>query len=290
MRADHLEITDLLWSLDEAGERNAVTRDGVVRILHARGQKRAARIVADLPVTEAGELDPASVDALGLRIHFELQRLGEELQLWHRTVALIGELLPRLVSEPSSSVRLVDVGCGTGHVLRSIAHHRALPPNVELVGVDLNPVLVNEARRLASAEGLDCHFVTGDAFAEGGVIEDGRRTIVISTGLLHHLSQDELAAFFSGHAQRHVAAFAHWDIAPCLWSTLGAWMFHQARMREPISRHDGLLSARRAHPAGVLLAAAQRGAPTYESEVREGPRWYPRALDVLRPLVGVITP
>jgi len=290
MRAGRLEITDLLWKFDDDGQREAVVRESAVEVLQARGQRRAARMVRRLPVTAAGELDPTAMDAVGLRIHAELQRLGEELQLWHRTVALITELLGQLPSGQSGTFRLVDVGCGTGHVLRSIAYHRALPAEVELVGVDLNPVLVDEARRLASVEGLSCRFVAGDALAEDGVIEDGRRTVVISTGLLHHLGPDELVSFFAGHSERQVAAFAHWDIAPCTWSTLGAWMFHQARMREPISRHDGVLSARRAHPAAVLLDAVHEGGPSYVAEVREGPRWYPRALDVLRPLVGVAAP
>jgi len=83
-----------------------------------------------------------------------------------------------------------------------------------------------------------------------------------------------------------VAAFAHWDIVPSRWSTLGAWVFHRARMREPLSRHDGVLSARRAHPAPVLVAAAAAGAPGYLARVVEESRWHPRALDVLRPLVG----
>lgn len=51
---------------------------------------------------------------------------------------------------------------------------------------------------------------------------------------MHHLPEPELAEFFAAQARLGVAAFAHWDIAPCLWSTLGAWVFHQARMREPV--------------------------------------------------------
>lgn len=286
VRSGRLEITDLLWSYDARGERLPVPKQHVVDTLRGAGQRRAARIVRGMPERE-GRLDDDEVDALGLRIHCELQRLGEELQLGRRVAALVGGLLPLLGMAEGRPVRLVDVGCGLGHVLRSIAHRRDLPSRVELVGVDLNPVLIAEAARLARVERLPCRFVTGDAFAPGVGVDDGARTIVVSTGLLHHLGTDELAGFFGAQDDLEVAAFAHWDIDPCVWSTVGAWLFHRARMREPVSRHDGVLSAQRAHPAADLLSAVRRAAPSYRSEVREGPHWHPRALDVLRPLVGV---
>jgi len=184
-------------------------------------------------------------------------------------------------------VRIVDVGCGLGFVVRAMAASCALGPDVELVGVDLNPVLVAEALRLAGLEGLACRFAHGDALAPGVAVEDGARTVVISTGFIHHLPEQGLAGFFAAQARLGVAAFAHWDIAPCLWSTVGAWVFHRARMREAVSRHDGVLSARRAYAAAVLEAAARAGSPGYDIRVLEGSRWHPRALDVLRPVVGI---
>jgi len=287
VRSGRLEITDLLWAYDPStGARLPVERQGVVDVLRGRGQSNAARIVSRMPELD-GSLDAGEVDALGVRIHCELQRLGEELQLGRRVTSLVSELLPLLGLDDGRSVRLVDVGCGLGHVLRSIAFRGDLPSHVELVGVDSNPVLIAEAKRLSVVEGLQCRFVAGDAFSPGLATDDGPRTIVMSTGLLHHLGSEELAGFFGAQSELRVAAFVHWDIAPCLWSTIGAWLFHHARMREPVSRHDGVLSARRAHPAAELLSVAQRAAPAYRSEVREGSRWHPRALDVLRPLIGV---
>lgn len=281
VRSGVLEITDLLWPFDESGQRLPVERDAAADLLRSRGQHRAARIVRRMAAT-GGQIDTIAVDALGLRVHCELQRLGEELQLGRRVAELVADLVGSL---PPGPVRLVDVGCGLGHVLRAIAARGDLP-SVELVGVDLNPVLVAEAHRLAAIEGLGCTFLAGSAFEPGLAIADAARTVVVSTGLMHHLGPDELAGFLSAQDRLGVAAFAHWDIAPRAWSTIGAWIFHQARMREPVSRHDGVMSARRAHPARTLLDAARTGAPAYECEVREGGRWHPRALDVLRPLVG----
>jgi SAM-dependent methyltransferase len=267
MRAGHLEITDLLWAFDTHGARVPANATAIEEMLRARGQRRAAKIVHRLP-RRGADLDSDEIDALGLRVHCELSRLGEELQLGRRIAALVTALLRHLNLEAGASVRLVDVGCGLGHVLRSIAAWGQLPPSVELVGVDLNPVLVAEAERLAAAEQLAVRFVCGDAFSPGVAIDGDLPTIVVSTGLLHHLADGELGSFFAAQADLRVAAFAHYDIAPCLWSTLGACVFHRARMREPVSRHDGVLSAQRAHPAEVLLDAARAGAPGYAIEVR----------------------
>jgi SAM-dependent methyltransferase len=286
MEARLLEITDLLWPVDSGGAPVPAVKADVVNALRGRGQRGAARIVSAIPAAE-GILDPAYVDALGLRVHRELQRLGEELQLGRRVAALLRPVVEAVRAGGAGQVRVVDVGCGLGFVVRAMAASCTLGPDVELVGVDLNPVLVAEARRLAGLEGLACRFAHGDALAPGVAVEDGARTVVISTGFIHHLPEQGLAGFFAAQARLSVAAFAHWDIAPCLWSTVGAWVFHRARMREAVSRHDGVLSARRAYAAPVLEAAARAGAPGYDIRVLEGSRWHPRALDALRPVVGI---
>lgn len=286
MAARLLEITDLLWQVDADGVPVPVAKADALIRLRERGQRRAARIVSAIPDAD-GVLDPGYVDALGFRVHCELQRLGEELQLGRRVTALLGPVVEAVRRRGAGQVRVIDVGCGLGFVVRAMAACMALGRDVELVGVDLNPVLVAHARRLAEREGLACRFVQGDALRPGVAVDDGACCVVISSGLLHHLPEAGLEEFFAAQARLGVAAFAHWDIAPCLWSTLGAWVFHQARMREPVSRHDGVLSARRAYPAGTLEAAARSGAPGYDVRVPEGSRWHPRALDVLRPVVGI---
>jgi len=280
-----VEITDLLWQVDADGARLPVAKADVLSRLTAGGQQRAARIVAGMPAA-GGILDPGYVDALGVRVHCELQRLGEELQFGRRVAALLSPVIESMRGRAAGPLRVVDVGCGLGFVVRALAACSALGPDVELVGVDQNPVLIDAARRLAAREGLACRFVQGDALRPGVAVQDGARCVVISSGLLHHLPESALAEFFAAQARLGVAAFAHWDIAPCLWSAMGAWVFHHARMREPVSRHDGVLSARRAHPAAVLSAAARSGAAGYDVQVLEGSRWHPRALDVLRPVTG----
>jgi SAM-dependent methyltransferase len=291
MRA--LEIIDLLWQADEAGHRMPVVQSEAVSMLADLGQQRAAQIVARMPSATGGVLDPGYVDDLMVRVHCELQRLSEELQLPRRIAGLLGPIVARVrEANPGGLVRIVDVGCGLGYVLRYLAATAtrgkpALGPGIELVGADLNGTLVSAATELAEREGLTCQFVQADAFLPGTVIEDGPRTVVISSGLMHHLGVAELDGFFAAQGRLGVAAFTHWDIVPCFLSTLGAWVLLQARMREPVSRYDGMMSVRRAHPASVLLAAARAGAPGYAPRVLEGTRWHPKAIDVLRPIVGM---
>src|SRR6478735_1954722 len=181
---------------------DASRRTEVVERLRASGQERAARIVSRLPVTEGDVLDMRHVDALGIRVHAELQRLAEELLLWRRVRATLAPLLVDLRHRASVAaasgesvprpLRIVDVGCGLGYVVRALAARGDLGADVELVGVDLNPVLVGEARRLAQVEGLAARFVVGDALDPGVAVDDGAITLVISTGLLHHLPADAL--------------------------------------------------------------------------------------------------
>ena len=277
------ELTDLIVATDPvSGTRLPVRRDAVIAQLTAGGQDRAARLARRLPARD-GVLVAEEIDALQIRVHCELQRLGEELQLPRR----IAEWLVRWrATRPGEPIRVIDVGCGLGHVVRWLAAYDALGPGADLVGVDLNRALVTRAAELAAAEGLHCRFIAGDALAPGVAGDDGMTTVVISSGLLHHLPASALPEFFAAQRDRRVAAFAHWDIDPGPWTTFGAWIFHRARMREPVSRHDGVLSARRAHPASVLLAAARAGAPDYRPACADGPRWWPRLSEVLRPVTG----
>jgi hypothetical protein len=113
------------------------------------------------------------------------------------------------------------------------------------------PTLVGEAERLAHAEGLNCHFIHGNAFDLPKAA-----TVYVSTGVLHHFRGPALATFFQAQAASPAQAFCHFDIAATRLAPIGAWVFHRARMRHPLGRHDGVVSARRAHSDETLLRAA----------------------------------
>nr|WP_240943109.1 class I SAM-dependent methyltransferase [Planosporangium thailandense] len=186
----------------------------------------------------------------------------------------------RAAATPARPLRLVDVGCGLGYLIRWLAATHALGPDVELIGVDLDAALVGEAARLARAEGLHCRFVHGNAFDLPEAA-----TVYVSTGVLHHFRGPALAEFFRAQASSPALAFCHYDIAATRLAPVGAWAFHRARMRHPLGRHDGVVSALRAHSDEALLRAA--AAPGIRPLLYE-----PRGMSnpfctTLRPVLGI---
>ncbi|MFF8599957.1 class I SAM-dependent methyltransferase [Streptomyces sp. NPDC015232] len=279
----HLEISDLITAVEpRTGRRLPVRRAEVIRQLLASGDGRAARIVSRLPVDRDDVLDPQAVDTLLISVHTELQRLSEELRIGERLVHVLDPLFTaiRSTTPGSGPYRLVDVGCGLGYLVRRLAATHALGPDVELVGVDLDAALVGEADRLARAEGLDCRFVHGNAFDLPEAA-----TVYVSTGVLHHFRGPALAEFFQAQAASPALAFCHFDIAATGLAPIGAWVFHRARMRHPLGRHDGVVSARRAHSDATLLRAA--AAPGIRPLLYEPRGSVNPFCTTLRPVIGV---
>ncbi len=95
--------------------------------------------------------------------------------LWPRRASLQG-------------LRVLDAGCGTGHVAVEIASRH---PDVEVVGLDLSTASLAMARRRAERAG-----VTGNLTFQQGALEDlaalglGERRFdyIVSSGVLHHLA------------------------------------------------------------------------------------------------------
>lgn len=256
-----LEIGDLIVRFDSATlEQLPVSKGEVVAALVAAGDMGAARIVQRLP-EQAGHLDQDFVKHLLVEVHCEIQRLAEEFQHGQRMRAILAPLLASMRSSVPRPLRLVDIGCGTGYVLRWLAKFGSLGPEVELVGVDFNRDLVQEAARLAAEEGLDIRFEHGDALRR----KEGA-DVYISTGVLHHFEPERLAEFFQ--RQRDAQAAVHFDFRPSRLAWLGSWVFHQLRMRHPLSRHDGVASALRAYAPETLIRAAREALPEFDISMR----------------------
>jgi ubiquinone/menaquinone biosynthesis C-methylase UbiE len=104
-------------------------------------------------------------------------RIGPH-HLWALDLALEG------VSAPS---HVLDLGTGTGVVARALAERY---PEAEVVGIDLSPGMIEEARRqLPSALGGRVRFEVGDAAALA--VPDGAFELVVLSNMIPF--SDELA-------------------------------------------------------------------------------------------------
>lgn len=281
------EVTDLIIQYHpDTLERGRVRREVVVEFFEQTGNPQAARIAASLPVDSAGYYDEAAIDALFVEVHTELQRLHEEFLHGERLLNVLRPLVDALLASGLEKLRIVDVGCGTGFVVRWLAACAGFDERVELTGCDYNRALIAAANDAKRAEGLNCDFVIGNAFR---LREPAH--IYLSMGVVHHFRGPDLDQFFEQQCGADTLAFVHFDIAPTWLAPLGAWLFHVARMRTAIARHDGVLSTLRAHRDDVLLGAARRagGAKGIETALYGVPwRWLP-ITRIIRPVVGIRT-
>jgi 2-polyprenyl-3-methyl-5-hydroxy-6-metoxy-1,4-benzoquinol methylase len=282
---DSPEISDRIVAFESHTlKRRPVAKADLIREFREINNPRAVRIVETLPATANGVLDATEMDRLLVTVHCEMQRMSEEFQHGRRMAQILNPLLESIRTDaPTHRLRVVDIGCGTGFVLRWLAAHRAVPDDVELIGADYNPALVAEAQRLALAEKLSCQFKVANAFQ----LDEGA-SIYISTGILHHFRGRELIDLFAQHSRPETRAFLHFDFHQSWMAPFGSWLFHAARMRQPLAKHDGVLSAIRAYTSEELLAAAREGAPEFMSAVYGTRLWrlpFPRAF---HSLVGVL--
>lgn len=264
------EISDLIVDYDTTSlERRAVKKSDVLARLSNRG---ALRVVEAIPEKD-GFLDNTEVDCVLLRSHYEMQRISELFEHGGRVASVLVPIVNVIRQEQAQSgalhrIRIVDIGCGTGFVIRWLAAKKVFPSDVELVGVDYNRAFVAEATRLATLENLSCSFIPGNAF-DFAVPAD----VFISTGVLHHFRNESLQRFFANQDQSSVLAVVHFDFQQSPFGPLGSWLFHEILMREPLARHDGVLSARRAHSPETLLSACRKGMPGFTSALYNTRLW-----------------
>ena len=277
------EISDVIVDYDiETLERKPVYKQRAISVFKDIGNNRAAKIVSRIPHTN-GILDAQIVDKLLLRSHYELQRVSELMEHGRRVADIMQPMVVAIQSQSRDKrpIRIVDIGCGPGFVIRWLAASKLLT-NVELVGVDYNAAFIHEAQRLASEERLACTFEVANGFTLKKPAD-----IFISTGVLHHFRDEHLRTFFAQHERGHAQAFAHFDFQPTPATPIGSWLFHEILMREELSRHDGVLSAVRAHHADFLLDSATSALPSFRCAIYGAQFWTLPVPRVLHSVIGL---
>lgn len=168
------------------------------------------------------------------------------------TLAFMRRLVRR---HPGRALRVLDVGCGEGDMLRRL-HRWAARAGVavELTGLDLSSD-GNRAARAATPAGVPIDYITADIFGGGLDTYD----VILSSLFTHHLSDEQVVAFvrvmerhaglgwFVNDLHRHLMAYYGFQAL----GALAGW--------HPIVRHDGAISVARSFVRADwsrLLAAA----------------------------------
>ncbi|RYY53923.1 MAG: methyltransferase domain-containing protein [Chitinophagaceae bacterium] len=153
---------------------------------------------------------------------------------------------------PGGVLRIVDVGCGNGDMLRTLARHPAFESlELELIGIDANQASVDHARTL-SAGFSNISYRCMDIFEP---LEPGWTCdIMLFTLTLHHFSDRELTGLLSRmkkHVRRGIVVndLQRSAIAYRLFQAL-SFVFGLSDM----SREDGLVSILRGFKKKDLLA------------------------------------
>ena len=149
----------------------------------------------------------------------------------------------RTVTIGRTSLRILDVGYGSGDMLRRIwrwAGKRQVTPT--LVGIDLNARSAAAARALTPPD-ASIEYRTGDYAALGGQGWDA----IVSSLVAHHMTRAQLVAFIVFMEREASGGWLVNDLHRHGFAWLGYPVLAWAMRWHPMVRHDGRLSVARSY-------------------------------------------
>ena len=179
---------------------------------------------------------------LDVRLHVHaLDALGRANAV-SRTAAAVWPSL-RAVSHETAGppLRVLDIACGGGHVLLSLARRAARERmGIDWLGWDLSPVAIDYARTLASRRGVEgVRFELADARRDpipAGI------DVVLSTLFLHHLTEADAAALLWKIREAARRAVVISDLRRTLLGAAFTWVGCRILSRSEVFRVDGMRS------------------------------------------------
>lgn len=183
---------------------------------------------------------PCSYEELRGCLH-DIARVNRLTFAYRPTLSWMEELIA--AHRPSSeSLRVVDVGCGDGDMLRRIdawAAKCGVP--VALTGIDVNPHAIRAARE-ATPSMQQIEWILGDALSNAAT---GDVDVVICSLLTHHLTDSQIVQFLQWAERTARSGWfvndLHRKAVPYhvfrLWARFTTW--------HPFVKNDGAVSIRR---------------------------------------------
>jgi len=204
----------------------------------------------------------------------ELRRNLREMALLNRLAGGVGASVRAVgwLLDGDGSLPVLDVGAGSGDFARSLVRRRS----VRVLLADARPDVLDIARR--GSQGMPgLEFVEADAralpFADDSV------SVAHASLLLHHLDPPDAARALGEMARVATRGVVINDLRRSRLALAMAALPVLALSRSPVTRHDGVLSARRAYTLAELddLAADAGLRP-----VARTLSWWPRVTTTYR--------
>ncbi len=174
---------------------------------------------------------------------------GSARIVWRALAAHARTIAPR-------PLRLLDVGCGGGDVLRQL-WRRAQRSGLKMIleGCDRSLSAVGYAQEGARANGIDLRFFVSDVLRDD---LPGEYDAVICSLFLHHFDPEQAIVVL-----RRMAAAARGlvlvnDLRRCFIGWLTAWVGTRLLSRSPVVHVDGPLSVAAAWTRREVLTLADR--------------------------------
>lgn len=171
-------------------------------------------------------------------------------------VTLQGVILLIAAQPKTNVIRITDIGCGNGDMLRTLADYaKKKKLNFELTGIDANNFTIAHASSL-SADYPNINYQCADIFEE---LDKPKTTdIVLCTLTLHHFKDEEIVALLKSFQNNAKLGFVINDlqrsaIAYYLFKAL-CFVFRLNYM----SREDGLVSILRGFKKEDLVSFSER--------------------------------
>ncbi|MBI2843807.1 MAG: methyltransferase domain-containing protein [Armatimonadetes bacterium] len=183
----------------------------------------------------------------------DLDRSLRDLETANRLLGGRRALLPHIVPKLRDGLAVLDIGCGSGDILRLISGvAREKGATIRLVGADINAAVISIARRRC-LKYADIEFV--QASAESLPFADSSFDVVFASTFIHHLGPANAARALREAARVCRGRVVISDLVRSDTGWFAAWFIGKL-MFGRLSRRDAPTSFRRAYTPGELSKIA----------------------------------
>lgn len=192
------------------------------------------------------------MDAIDIPVKLLHKNLGE-LDILNRYLgghSISIEGIRRLITDHKKVYHIVDLGCGSGDVLKYMARWaRSYQYQVKLTGVDKNPdaiqYLINNCSEYPEIKGVVCDY-------RDFLKTDPKVDIVHCSLFCHHLNNQELLELFSYLKTYTREGFVVNDVQRSSIAYYIVWVLTRLLNGTALSKHDGPVSVLRAFTRSEL--------------------------------------